>query len=51
MVTNLVQQARRIADNTAFFNDGMLVETGTTERIFAEPANSLTADYVTGGFG
>tara|TARA_B110000014_G_C20085174_1_gene567467 strand:- start:636 stop:1394 length:759 start_codon:yes stop_codon:yes gene_type:complete len=51
LVTNLVQQARRLADQTAFFNDSQLVELGDTEKIFSEPENPLTHDYVTGGFG
>ncbi len=51
LVTNLVQQARRLADHTAFFNDSELVEAGTTEKIFSEPENPLTYEYVTGGFG
>jgi phosphate transport system ATP-binding protein len=51
LVTNLVQQAHRLADNTAFLNDSQLVEVGETEKIFSEPNNQLTYDYVTGGFG
>ena len=51
LVTNLVQQARRLADHTAFFNDSELGEVGTTEKIFSEPENPLTYEYVTGGFG
>jgi phosphate transport system ATP-binding protein len=51
LVTNLVQQAHRLADQTAFFNRGELVEVGETEKIFSEPDNKLTYEYVTGGFG
>jgi phosphate transport system ATP-binding protein len=52
LVTNLVQQARRLADRVAFFNSGRLVETGPTEQIFSEhPADRLTFDYVRGHFG
>lgn len=51
MVTNLVQQARRIADRTAFINNAELVEVGDTETIFTNPANPLTGDYLTGAFG
>ncbi len=51
LVTNLVQQAHRLADQTAFLNKSQLVEIGDTEKIFSEPDNSLTYDYVTGGFG
>ena len=51
LVTNLVQQAHRLADRTAFFNDSRLIEEGETERVFSEPRNELTRRYVTGGFG
>ncbi|MBN2473272.1 MAG: phosphate ABC transporter ATP-binding protein [Pirellulales bacterium] len=51
LVTNLVQQAHRLADHTAFFNASRLVEVGATEKIFTEADNELTRGYVTGGFG
>ncbi len=52
MVTNLVQQARRLADRTAFFLNGDLVEVGVTERMFeGEVADARTHDYITGRFG
>ncbi len=51
LVTNLVQQAHRIADNTAFINSSELVEVGPTEKVFTEPEKKLTYEYVTGGFG
>jgi phosphate transport system ATP-binding protein len=52
LVTNLVQQARRLADKTAFFNDSQLIEVGPTDVIFSEhPANQMTFDYVRGHFG
>jgi len=51
LVTNLVQQAHRLADQTAFFNDSRLIEVGETEKIFSEPDNELTEQYVTGAFG
>ena len=51
LVTNLVQQAHRLADNTAFLNKSKLVEVGKTEKIFSKPDNPLTYEYVTGGFG
>jgi phosphate transport system ATP-binding protein len=52
LVTNLVQQARRLADNTALFNDSRLIEVGPTDVIFSEhPANQMTFDYVRGHFG
>jgi len=51
LVTNLVQQAHRLADNTAFLNASELVEVGETEKIFTEPEKKITYEYVTGGFG
>ena len=51
LVTNLVQQARRLADRTAFFSSSRLVEVGDTETIFTRPANPLTLRYVNGDFG
>ena len=52
LVTNLVQQARRLADMTAFFNDSHLVEVGSTDTIFSEhPKSQVTFDYVRGHFG
>jgi len=52
LVTNLVQQAKRLADRTAFINKGRLVEIDTNDVIFsASPANQLTYDYVNGLFG
>jgi len=51
MVTNLVQQAHRLADRTAFLNDSRLIEVGVTKEIFSNPANQLTFDYVTGNIG
>lgn len=51
LVTNLVQQAHRLADHTAFLNNSELIEVGETERVFSTPDNKLTYEYVTGGFG
>jgi len=52
MVTNLVQQARRLADRTAFFLDGNLIEVGTTEDLFTgQIQDQRTRDYVEGRFG
>jgi phosphate transport system ATP-binding protein len=52
LVTNLVQQAHRLADHVAFLNDSHLVEVGPTEVIFSEtPRNRMTFDYVRGHFG
>ena len=51
VATNLVQQARRLADRTAFFIGGRLIEVGETETVFTRPANQLTERYVNGDFG
>ena len=52
LVTNLVQQARRLADNTALLNDSRLIEVGPTDVIFSEhPQHQMTFDYVRGHFG
>jgi phosphate transport system ATP-binding protein len=52
MVTNLVQQARRLADRTAFFLDGHCVEIGDTEALFAGTVTDpRTRDYLDGRFG
>jgi phosphate transport system ATP-binding protein len=51
IVTHNMQQAARVSDDTAFFWLGKLVEFGATDRIFTNPAEKLTEDYVTGRFG
>ncbi|MBN2584936.1 MAG: phosphate ABC transporter ATP-binding protein [Planctomycetes bacterium] len=52
LVTNLVQQARRLGDRTCFINEGQVVQEGDTEMMFSEdPGNQLTYDYVHGVFG
>lgn len=51
LVTNLVQQARRLADRTAFFSNARLIEESDTETLFTKPANRLTERYVNGDFG
>jgi phosphate transport system ATP-binding protein len=52
LVTNLVQQAHRLADHVAFLNGSQLVEVGPTSVIFSEhPRNRLTFEYVRGDFG
>jgi phosphate transport system ATP-binding protein len=50
-VTNNTKQAARIADNTAFFLTGELIEVGPTEHIFTAPREKQTADYIRGRFG
>jgi phosphate transport system ATP-binding protein len=51
IVTHNMQQAARVADTTAFLLDGELVEHGPTERIFTNPEDQRTEQYVTGKFG
>ncbi|WFR57299.1 phosphate ABC transporter ATP-binding protein PstB [Anaerocolumna sp. AGMB13025] len=51
IVTHNMQQASRIADKTAFFLMGDLVEFDTTDKIFTNPRNKKTSDYVCGHFG
>jgi phosphate transport system ATP-binding protein len=51
IVTHNMQQAARVSDDTAFFYMGELIEHGSTERIFTNPRESRTEDYVTGKFG
>jgi phosphate transport system ATP-binding protein len=51
VVTHNMQQAARVADRTAFFLQGRLVEEGITETIFSQPRQKETEDYVTGRFG
>jgi len=52
LVTNLVQQARRLADRTAFFLEGNCLDVGITEDLFTgEVSDQRTRDYVEGRFG
>ena len=57
IVTHNMQQAARVSDQTAFFNleaqgkPGQLVELGPTEKIFSNPDQKATEDYITGRFG
>lgn len=51
IVTHNMQQAVRISDDTAFFLLGELVEFGDTERMFSQPTDKRTEDYITGRFG
>ncbi len=51
IVTHNMQQAVRISDNTAFFLMGELVEFDNTERLFSQPSDKRTEDYITGRFG
>lgn len=52
LVTNLVQQARRLADRTAFFLEGECIEIGDTEAMFSgQVSDPRTTDYIEGRFG
>ncbi|WP_146627393.1 phosphate ABC transporter ATP-binding protein, partial [Oenococcus oeni] len=51
IVTHNMQQAARISQATAFFNDGRLIEVGKTREIFLNPKEEETQDYVSGKFG
>jgi phosphate transport system ATP-binding protein len=51
IVTHNMQQAARVADRTAFMLGGELIEVGPTEKIFTNPSDSRTEEYVTGKFG
>ena len=51
IVTHNMQQAARISDNTAFFLLGDMVEFDSTEKIFSNPEDKRTEDYITGRFG
>ena len=51
IVTHNMQQAARVSDFTAFLMLGELIEYGETGKIFTNPENKLTEDYITGRFG
>ena len=51
LVTNNTKQAARVADRTAFFLNGELVEVGATDRMFTAPSEQKTDDYLRGRFG
>ena len=51
IVTHNMQQAARVADSTAFFLMGDLIEIDRTEKIFTTPSDKRTEDYITGRFG
>ena len=51
LVTHNMQQAARVSDLTAFMYMGDLVEFDVTDKIFTEPGNPRTQDYITGRFG
>jgi phosphate transport system ATP-binding protein len=51
IVTHNMQQAARVSDQTAFFYIGEMIEYDKTDKMFTNPSNKLTEDYVTGRFG
>jgi phosphate transport system ATP-binding protein len=51
LVTNNTKQAARVADRTAFFLSGELVEVDGTEKVFSAPSDPRTNDYISGKFG
>jgi len=51
LVTNNTKQAARVADRTAFFLNGELIEVGPTDKIFTAPDDRRTDDYLRGRFG
>ena len=51
IVTHNMQQAARVSDKTAFFMLGKLIEVNPTEKMFTNPDEKLTEDYITGRFG
>lgn len=51
IVTHSMSQAARVSQKTGFFHLGKLVEFGDTEKIFKNPDNQQTQDYITGRFG
>lgn len=51
IVTHNMQQAARVSDTTAFFLLGKLIEVNATEKMFTNPDDKLTEDYITGRFG
>ena len=51
IVTHSMAQAARVSQNTGFFHLGELIEHGSTDKIFKNPENNKTQDYITGRFG
>jgi len=51
IVTHNMQQAARVAENTGFFLNGKMVEFDSTHKIFTNPSDKRTEDYITGRFG
>jgi phosphate transport system ATP-binding protein len=51
IVTHNMQQAARVAEKTGFFLNGRMVEFDSTQKIFTNPSDKRTEDYITGRFG
>ena len=51
IVTHNMQQATRVSKYTAFFLNGEIIESGLTDKVFIEPEDERTEDYITGRFG
>lgn len=51
IVTHSMAQAARVSEKTGFFHLGKLIEFDSTDKIFKNPSNSMTQDYITGRFG
>ena len=51
IVTHSMSQAVRVSQKTGFFHLGKIIEVDTTEKIFKNPGNKMTQDYITGRFG
>ena len=51
IVTHNMQQAARVSQRTAFFHLGHFIEYDDTDRIFTNPKETMTQDYITGRFG
>ena len=51
IVTHNMQQAARVSDQTAFFFQGRLIESGSTDQLYTRPREKKTEDYITGRFG
>ena len=51
IVTHNMQQAARVSGTTAFFYEGVLIESGNTKEMFTKPKKKKTEDYITGRFG
>jgi len=51
IVTHNMQQAARVAEMTGFFLNGRMVEFDSTQKIFTNPRDKRTEDYITGRFG